>query len=352
MRKDNTNNYQTPYSRIQHFKDFVNKERAEKDELGEIERSYIDEPNYDLPHKFKSKYNKVSHKYDSSTEEETRGRKKQIQQDFPQDKGVPLKVVDDAINPNHFFKNNTDVVEPTKLKNFESFVSFLVNNPQVPQTNRNLNDSPSPQEKDDYQGCGCCDDCTGESDCHCCDDCECGEMEDEMETIMDMLDGGDYEEDEDDCGCDDDDCGCDDEEEYSHEGSSSYMFFGNIETIHRYAEAILDCDLDEVDDLLSNGHNWAETHISTAKETLSHVYNFLTNKSDYEEKVKESKKHNNYMFFANLENMVRFCEDILDMDEEEVDKLLNNGHDWAEDHVAAALENVQQVYDWLYTEAN
>ena len=59
MRKDNTNNYQTPYSRIQHFKDFVNKERGEKDELGEIERSYIDEPNYDLPHKFKSKYNKV-----------------------------------------------------------------------------------------------------------------------------------------------------------------------------------------------------------------------------------------------------------------------------------------------------
>ena len=60
----------------------------------------------------------------------------------------------------------------------------------------------------------------------------------------------------------------------------------------------------------------------------------------------------NYMFFANLENIVRFCEDIMDMDEQEIDELLTNGHNWAEDHVAAALENIQQVYDWVYSEAN
>ena len=58
------------------------------------------------------------------------------------------------------------------------------------------------------------------------------------------------------------------------------------------------------------------------------------------------------MFFANLENIVRFCEDILDMDEQEIDELLTNGHNWAEDHVSAALENIQQVYDWIYSEAN
>lgn len=335
MRKDNTNTYQTPYSRIQHFKDFVNKEKSEKEELADIERSYFDNEHHqdELPNKFKSKYNKVTHKYDVNTRDEIKGRKKQIEEDFPEVK-KPLKVVDDAINPNHFFTNNTEVVELKNVKSFEAFTTHLMTDPQIPVLNRTLDAVADLLDVDGYEGCGCCDDCTGEPDCNCCDDCECGDDEyfEEHE-----------EDDDDDCGChDDDDCGCDDE-------TTNYMFFGNIETIHRYADSILDCDLDKIDELLSHGHNWAETHISTAKETLSHVYNFLTNKSDYE-KVEE--KHKNYMFFANLENIVRFCEDIMDMDEHEIDELLTNGHDWAEDHVAAALENIQQVYDWVYSEAN
>ena len=40
------------------------------------------------------------------------------------------------------------------------------------------------------------------------------------------------------------------------------------------------------------------------------------------------------------------------MDKEKIDHLLTKGHDWAEDHVAASLENIQQVYDWVYSEAN
>lgn len=322
MRKDNTNNYQTPYSRIQQFKDFVNKEKSEKEELADIERSYFDNEHHqdELPNKFKSKYNKVTHKYDVNTRDEIKGRKKQIEEDFPEEKKI-LKVVDDAINPNHFFTNNTEVVQLKNVKSFEAFTTHLMTDPQIPVLNQTLDAVADLLDVDGYEGCGCCDDCTGEPECDCCDDCECG-------------DDDDYE---------DDDCGCDCDE------STSYMFFGNIETIHRYASSILDCDLDEIDELLDEGHNWAESHISSAKETLSHVYNFLTNKSDYE-KIEE--KHKNYMFFANLENIVRFCEDILDMDKEKIDELLNADHDWAEDHVAAALENIQQVYDWIYSEAN
>jgi hypothetical protein len=316
VRKDNTNNYQTPYSRIQQFKDFVNKEKWEKDELSDIERSYFDNEHHqdELPNKFKSKYNKVTHKYDVNTRDEIKGRKKQIEEDFPEVK-KPLKVVDDAINPNHYFSNNTDVVEPVKLKTLESFQTFASHDPQIPALNKTLDKIVDFIAGDDYEGCGCCDDCTGDSECDCCDDCECDDVED-------------YEE---------------------HGETTNYMFFGNIETIHRYASSILECDLDEIDQLLDEGHNWAESHVSSAKETLSHVYNFLTNKSDYE-KVDEN--HKNYMFFANLENIVRFCEDILDMDEQEIDELLTNGHNWAEDHVSAALENIQQVYDWIYSEAN
>ena len=318
MRKDNTNNYQTPYSRIQHFKDFANKEKSEKDELSDIERSYFDNENHqdELPNKFKSKYNKVTHKYDVNTKDEIKGRKKQIEEDFPEVKKT-LKVVDDAINPNHFFTNNTDVVEPKKIKSFEAFTTHSMTDPQIPVLNQTLDAVADLLDVDGYEGCGCCDDCTGGSDCDCCDDCE-----------------------------------CDDEEDYEEHGeTTNYMFFGNIETIHRYSSSILECDLESIDELLNHGHNWAETHISTAKETLSHVYNFLTNKSDYE-KVDEHSEYDNYMFFANLENIVRFCEDIMDMDEQEIDELLTNGHNWAEDHVAAALENIQQVYDWVYSEAN
>ena len=28
---------------------------------------------------------------------------------------------------------------------------------------------------DEYKGCGCCPDCTGESDCECCPDCTCSD---------------------------------------------------------------------------------------------------------------------------------------------------------------------------------
>ncbi len=329
MRKDNTNNYHTPYSRIQHFRDFVNKEKSEKEELGEVERSYFDNEHHqdELPNKFKFKYNKVTHKYDDTTKDEIRRRKKQIDIDFPEEEKKPLKVVDDAIKPNHFFTNNTEVVQPVKLKTFESFVTFLSHDPQIPQLNKSLEIEDTISDEEEYNGCGCCDECTGATDCECCEDCTCNQDYDHEH----------YEsQSEEECGCE-----CDE--------TTSYMFFGNLEMLHRYASSLLDCDLDQIDELLNSGHNWAESHVSTAKETLSHVYNFLTNKSDYE-KVEEAVK--NYMFFANLESIVRFCEDILDMDKMKVDELLNNGHDWAEDHVAASLENIQQVYDWIYSEAN
>lgn len=329
MRKDNTNNYRTPYSKIQHFQDFVNKEKSEKEELADIERSYFDNEHHqdELPNKFKSKYNKVTHKYDANTKDEIKSKRQQIESDFPEEERT-LRVVDDAINPNHFFTNNTEVVQPSKLKSFEAFTSHLREDPSIPILNHTLDAVADLFDVDDYEGCGCCDDCTGEPGCNCCDECECDEEY--------------YEDEEYD---DDDECGCDCDE------TTNYMFFGNIEMIHRYASSILDCDLDEIDELLSHGHNWAESHISTAKENLSHVYNFLTNKSDYEH-VDEHVEYENYMFFANLENIVRFCEDIMDMDKEKIDHLLTKGHDWAEDHVAASLENIQQVYDWVYSEAN
>jgi hypothetical protein len=68
--------------------------------------------------------------------------------------------------------------------------------------------------------------------------------------------------------------------------------------------------------------------------------------------LKENHDGYNYMFFANLESIVRLSDGLLDLDEEEVDQILMSGHDWAEDHISSAKENIEQVHDFLQNELN
>ena len=57
-----------------------------------------------------------------------------------------------------------------------------------------------------------------------------------------------------------------------------------------------------------------------------------------------------YMFFSNLEQMRRQCDLLLDLERDMVDSILDNGHDWAQDHVAEAKNNLDQVFDFLMNE--
>lgn len=57
-----------------------------------------------------------------------------------------------------------------------------------------------------------------------------------------------------------------------------------------------------------------------------------------------------YMFFSNLEQMRRQCGLLLDLDREMVEQILSNGHDWAQDHIAEAKNNMDQVFDFLMNE--
>lgn len=58
----------------------------------------------------------------------------------------------------------------------------------------------------------------------------------------------------------------------------------------------------------------------------------------------------NYMFFSNLEQIKRQCERLLELDPNMIDDILNNGHDWADDHVTEAKTNMDQVFDFLMNE--
>lgn len=64
----------------------------------------------------------------------------------------------------------------------------------------------------------------------------------------------------------------------------------------------------------------------------------------------EEQRTDNYMFFGNLQQMRRQIDLLLDLDEESINDLLNNGHDWADDHITVAKENLDQVFDFMMNE--
>jgi hypothetical protein len=66
--------------------------------------------------------------------------------------------------------------------------------------------------------------------------------------------------------------------------------------------------------------------------------------------IKEEQESPNYMFYSNLEQMKRQCELLLELDPHTVDEILMNGHDWADDHITSAKENIDQVFDFMMNE--
>ena len=56
-----------------------------------------------------------------------------------------------------------------------------------------------------------------------------------------------------------------------------YMFFSNLEQIHRQTGILLEKDPQMISDILENGHDWAQDHIATAKESIDQVFDFLMN---------------------------------------------------------------------------
>jgi len=67
------------------------------------------------------------------------------------------------------------------------------------------------------------------------------------------------------------------ESEMENEMPERYMFFGNLTQIHRQIGKLLELDENKIDELLGDGHDWAEDHMSTAKESIDQVFEFLMN---------------------------------------------------------------------------
>lgn len=57
--------------------------------------------------------------------------------------------------------------------------------------------------------------------------------------------------------------------------NTNYMFFANLQHICRMASEMLEMNESQIDEKLTDGHDWANDHISKSMESISHVYNFL-----------------------------------------------------------------------------
>jgi hypothetical protein len=54
-----------------------------------------------------------------------------------------------------------------------------------------------------------------------------------------------------------------------------------------------------------------------------------------------------YMFFGNLQIIKRSVDALMQMSPEQVDAILNDGHDWAADHIATSKDDIQEVADFF-----
>jgi hypothetical protein len=90
-----------------------------------------------------------------------------------------------------------------------------------------------------------------------------------------------------------------------HGETKNYMFFGNLQTIKRLVDEMLEMNETELDSILTE-HDWASDHISVATENIEHVFNFLAgNNSDeqqHEEKpLGEPEEDNNIKGFEDFQ---------------------------------------------------
>lgn len=58
-------------------------------------------------------------------------------------------------------------------------------------------------------------------------------------------------------------------------------------------------------------------------------------------------EHKYYMFFKNLSSIKHYISEIEKMDPDQLDQMLQNGHDWAADHIATSKDDIQEVADWV-----
>lgn len=70
--------------------------------------------------------------------------------------------------------------------------------------------------------------------------------------------------------------------------TENYMFFENLKQIHWQTEKLMSLDPQMIDQLLHDGHDWAEDHLATAKESIDQVFHFIMKREHEDETPQEN----------------------------------------------------------------
>lgn len=95
----------------------------------------------------------------------------------------------------------------------------------------------------------------------------------------------------------------------------------------------------EINDINAKIYNIAGVNDRWCYGLFKKIGNTFENYSKNEEK--------NYMFFSNLETIKNAVDSLLSMDKKQVDKILENGHAWATDHIATSKDDIEEVANFL-----
>ena len=127
----------------------------------------------------------------------------------------------------------------------------------------------------------------------------------------------------------------------------NYMFWQNLKGIYDDATEILGMNQQEVDALIANGHQWAVEHVITSKDDVEEVYHFIEATIEGTEINENEQESNNYMFWSSLKTIQHASREILEMNYNDVDVLIADGHGWAVDHISTSADDMEEVYHFL-----
>ncbi len=102
----------------------------------------------------------------------------------------------------------------------------------------------------------------------------------------------------------------------SHEQQKNYMFFQNLATVKHYIDEVMAMDKSAIDNILSEGHDWASDHLATAKDDVEEVTNFLRNEIQMNQASMEAPAHDEMAVSTDMNSM-----DMMDQPEEEEDEI-------------------------------
>lgn len=105
-----------------------------------------------------------------------------------------------------------------------------------------------------------------------------------------------------------------------------------------------------IQQLCNHGWERQELEMMSDKE-LAEICSEVPEEMSESKYIRENDEQKNYMFFSNIENIHRMCQEILNMEESDVDAILNE-HDWASDHIATSADDIEEVYQFLKTQKN